>query len=845
IKAILRAHKPELLAPAGSWESLVAAVQNGADAVYLGGKSFNARQSAENFAADDLVRVVDYAHVRGVKVYVTVNVLIDDNELEKAAALLYAISGAGADGVIVQDLGLARLARRLLPDLELHASTQMTVHNPASAVCLKEIGFSRIVLARELSLPEVAHLKQQAGIEVEVFVHGALCVCYSGQCLMSSLIGGRSGNRGRCAQPCRLSYELVGNGSVLESGYLLSTRDLNLCRHLPALVEAGIDAFKIEGRLRRPEYVAVVVGIYRRVLDRALAGDFYVADEEQRDLAQIFNRRFSTGYFFGRPGRELMNFTQPNNRGLPAGRIQRYDARKGEAEIALDTELAVGDGIDFWVSVGGRVSTEVQRLRVAGREVERAPAGSVAAVPVEGRIKPGDRVFKTWDASLLRRARETYASPREIRKISIRASLRGGVGQPLRLLLDDGEGHTVTETGSFVGETAQKRPLTRETAAEHLGRLGNTPFEIAVLEYLVESPVMYPLSEVNELRRRAVESLAQKRAADYRRSRISQDKFAHDLKVYLNVSCRKQGGRKDKPLLTVAVSDLDCVYAAVDGGADVVFYPGEGLGTGKRRRADAGNISEALGICRRGGARFYLWVPRIVRDGEFTKWKGLINTAGSDAAGILAGNLGVAREYVGGGLPIWGDYHLNVFNTQTICFLAEMGLSCVTLSPELTLNQVRGIAACSPLPVEALVQGSVPLMVSDYCVVGAVTGEGKTGVQCKAACKTNTFMLKDRLGVLFPVAVDPACRMHIFNSRDLSAVDAVPELVQAGVAAVRIDGRLKSAAYVLKATGIYRKVIDACVRNPDRYQVPDKVRADLEALSPQGFTKGHYYRGVL
>jgi len=834
-----------LLAPAGSWESLVAAVQNGADAVYLGGKSFNARQSAENFAADDLTRVVHYAHVRGVKVYVTVNVLIDDNELEEAATLLYMIRDAGADGVIVQDLGLARLARRLLPDLELHASTQMTVHNLASAAYLKEIGFSRIVLARELSLPEIARLKQQGGIEVEVFVHGALCVCYSGQCLMSSLIGGRSGNRGRCAQPCRLPYELVGDGSVLGSGYLLSTRDLNLCRHLPALVEAGIDAFKIEGRLRRPEYVAVVVGIYRRVLDRVLTGEFYVTDEEQRDLAQIFNRRFSTGYFFGRLGRELMNFTQSNNRGLFAGRVQHYDARKGEAEVALDTELAVGDGIDFWVSIGGRVSTEVQRLRIGGRDVERARAGSVVAIPCKGGIKPGDRVFKTWDATLLYKARETYASPREIKKIPIRASVRGAVGQPLQLLLDDGTGHTVAEKGSFIGETAKKRPLTRETVAEHLGRLGNTPFEIANLEYLIEGPVMYPLSEINELRRRAVESLAQKRAADYRRGHISQDRFLRGLRLYLNVPCRKQGDRKDKPFLTVAVADLDGVNAAVNSGADVVFYPGESLGTRKRQRADAGDISEALGICKRGGVRFYLWIPRIIQDSEFSGWKALVDAAGSGAAGILTGNLGGAKAYAGGTLPVWGDYHLNVFNTQTVCLLAEMGLSSVTLSPELTLSQVRDIAARSPLPVEVLVQGSVPLMVSEYCMIGAVAGEDKPGVKCKGACKTHTFMLKDRLGILFPVAVDSACRMHIFNSRDLSAVDVVPELARAGVAAVRIDGRLKSAVYVYKATEIYRKVIDAYSRNPGGYRVPDKVRADLEALSPQGFTKGHYFRGVL
>jgi len=379
--------KPELLAPAGSWESLVAAVENGADAVYLGGKLFNARQSAGNFDQEELSRAVEFAHVRGVKVYVTVNILLDDQELPEAAGFLYSLQQCGADAAIVQDLGLARLARQVIPELPLHASTQMTTHNLPAALLLKEAGIDRVVLARELSLEAIKEIRQQGGVEVEVFIHGALCVCYSGQCLMSSLIGGRSGNRGRCAQPCRLNYVLVDQHGrpLAEPGevgdYLLSPRDLNLSEHLPDLIEAGITSFKIEGRMKRPEYVATVVRIYRELLDRAaVGGNFTVSPEATRDLAQIFNRDFSTGYFYGRPGRELMSYKRPNNRGVRLGRIKRFDRNTRLAEISLEEPLRVGDGIEVWVTEGGRAAEEDLRamttlgaLRDVGRHLSALP----------------------------------------------------------------------------------------------------------------------------------------------------------------------------------------------------------------------------------------------------------------------------------------------------------------------------------------------------------------------------------------------------------------------------------------------------------------------------------------
>ena len=427
--------RPELLAPAGGQDALVAAVQNGADAVYLGGRLFNARRGADNFDMVGLTEAVEYAHARGVKVYVTANILLADTELREAVRFLHSIYNAGADAAIVPDLGLIRLARRVVPELELHASTQMTAHNLPGVEFLRDAGLKRVVLARENDLESIRRIRELAGVQLETFVHGALCVCYSGQCLMSSLIGGRSGNRGRCAQPCRLEYRLVDDkgrgladpGEVGE--YLLSPRDLNISRHIPELIKAGIDSFKVEGRMRRPEYVATVIRIYRGLIDRALSGTEYaVTEREAVELAQIFNRGFSTGYFFDNPGRDLMSHKRPNNRGVLLGRVKRYNHRTGCVELALEAPLRAGDGIEVWVTRGGRVGAEVCRLWIKGRETESAPAGTLVEIELKGHVRPGDRVFKTHDAELMNRALQTYASSRETLGIPLDMRVRVGVG---------------------------------------------------------------------------------------------------------------------------------------------------------------------------------------------------------------------------------------------------------------------------------------------------------------------------------------------------------------------------------------------------------------------------------
>jgi len=421
---------PELLAPVGGKEAFRAAVQNGADAVYLGGQLFSARQYADNFDRAEMNTAIEYAHIRGVKVYVTVNTLVADSEFGELVDYLKFLHEAGVDAIIVQDPGIAMVVQELLPGLALHASTQMTIHNSSGAVSLKSLGFARVVLAREVSLREITQIKQKTGMELEVFVHGALCVSYSGQCLMSSMIGGRSGNRGRCAQPCRMEYTFVDEkkgvlADPAKTGtHLLSPRDLNMIQYIPELAQAGIDSLKIEGRMKRPEYVAAVTRVYRDALDRYRTSpdDYSVPEKDLKDLTQIFNRGFTTGYFFGKQGRDMMSYKRPNNRGLRLGRVTRTDWAAKMAELALEDSLHQGDGIEYWITDGGRAGVVVNRILAgglqgkeageqaagAGKQVTEAGPGEKVWVPYTGKVKPGDRVFKTHDAELISQAEQSY-----------------------------------------------------------------------------------------------------------------------------------------------------------------------------------------------------------------------------------------------------------------------------------------------------------------------------------------------------------------------------------------------------------------------------------------------------
>jgi len=819
---------PELLAPAGSPEALRAAVENGADAVYLGGGSFNARRSAANFGSEDLARAVLYAHRRGVRVYVTVNILVHQDELPALAAFLQTVHAAGADAVIVQDPAVVLLVRELFPDLPWHASTQMTVHATAAARFWREAGCERIVLARELRLPEIGRIRREAGVQVEVFAHGALCIGYSGQCLFSSLIGGRSGNRGLCAQPCRLPYQLVGPDREpvpVPGPFLLSTRDLNLSGALPDLAAAGVDALKIEGRLRRPAYVATVVRIYRRLLDRLGRGDNGVPPDAARELAQVFNRDFTTGYLYGNPGPDLMSHQRPNNRGLAAGRVVGYE--RGRARIHLTLPVARGDALAVWVSRGGRVAVTVGEMLLAGRPVERAPAGSEVELAVPAPVRPGDRVFKTLDAGLAAASRVTAGEA----EIPLAMTVELAAGKPVRLAVTGPGGHFGTARSRAVAQTAAEHPLTFEVLRRQLGRLGHTGYRLAELTVQGPPGLWLPLSDLNTLRRAALADL--ERRAWGRRLPVA---YEAGLARLLSGDARRE--EKGPPALAVAVSGLPACAAACAAGAEVVYLSGEPVDA----PVDQGDLATALELCRRRGVRLVPATPVIAHDDEYPRLEALLDACRElGLETVLAGNAGPLALARGHGLAVWADHTLPAFNSLALRFWREHGVAGVTLSPELTLAQVRELGRLSPLPLEALVHGALRLMVSAHCPPGAAAG-ARGRKNCPRPCREGRWFLRDRKGELFGLVADGECRMHLFNGRDLSMYAHLTELLSVPLRLWRIEARGRDARYVGAVTAVYRGALDRLAAGGEPVRAGD--RATLERLSPAGLTGAHYFRGV-
>jgi putative protease len=803
-------NKPELLAPVGSKEALIAAIDNGADAVYFGGTLFGARQLAFNFTNEELEWAIDYAHKRGVRAYVTVNTLIKDSELEKACEYLQFICNAGADAVIVQDIGILRLIREQLPALPVHASTQMTIHNAQGVKFLEEMGVKRIVLAREMSLVEIRSIKSQTKVEIETFTHGALCFCYSGQCLLSSMIGGRSGNRGYCAQPCRKKYRINK-----EEGYLLSPKDLNMSEHIGDLIEAGIDSFKIEGRMKRPEYVAGVVRVYRKLIDRYLAApsDFSVTKEEKHTLLQLFNREFTTGYFLGNPGEELMSRRYPHNRGTELGRAIDYDSGTKLLEIQLKAPLRIGDGI----GVGNRETGITVRTIYSGKKiVKEAAAGFFVKIPIDIEIADNETIFKTYDSKLME-----SLEIGNLRKIPVKMSFKAKVGEPLMLLIDEGENKVTINAG--IVNLAKTKPVSKSSIAEQLIKLGDTIFEAKEVDFELDKNIFIPVSELNSIRRQAVEELEKVRVRKWKRD-CGEPTISFGSREF-----------ESRPILAVNTSSIGSFKAAVDSGADVVYLGEEGvedirfkknkpqITADKRRFIHLADYVPTIKYAHEKGVIVFISTPRIVKDlDEFFSTQSQQDLF--DAAdGFLVGNLGVLdhlrKNFTNKSIII--DYPLNVFNRLSLDFFNGFS-ERVTLSPELTLKEIGDLAPNAP--VECIIHGFFPLMVSEHDLVGGLFS-GK---------RPDDIFLKDEKGYEFPVTNDIHNRTIIMNSRELCMLDYVPDIIKAGVRSLRIEARTYDPGMTAKITGEYREAIDDAVSGKKS-----------EKHCTGAYTNGHYFRGVL
>lgn len=532
----------ELLAPVGGEEALVAAIQNGANAVYLSGGSFGARAFAKNFDKASLIDAIRYAHIRDVKVYVTVNTLIKKSEMAEAKDYVDFLYENDVDAIIVQDFGLADHIRKKYPDLDLHASTQMSAHSLEDVRFLKEFGFSRVVVAREMCVEEIKKIKEAVDVELEVFVHGALCVSYSGQCLMSSMIGGRSGNRGRCAQPCRQRYTILD-----ETSYTISPKDLNFIQEVKVLEAAGVDSLKIEGRMKGPEYAATVVASYRNAL----------TSQPTEDLNRVFNRTYTEGYL---KHENIIASDAPGNRGERIGTVYAYDAHKKMLTIALEKNLNKGDEIQIRrddSSVGARCDVFYQE----GRRIKAYKANEPVTVDFKYDAKPGEVIYRTYDTEMMQLARESYR--KEVRKISVDMFLLCTENE-LVLKVSDGV-HEVVVESDILPEKAMKVALDYNKLKKQLQKLGSTPYELNKCDIFLDPDLSLPIKVINDLRRQCTDTLDEKRSIKYNRKPVIFESETHEL--------------KEEPLaeLTIAVRNKAQYDAVADLGLDVYSMTGDGI----------------------------------------------------------------------------------------------------------------------------------------------------------------------------------------------------------------------------------------------------------------------------
>ena len=807
----------ELLAPAGTMENFMAALESGADAIYLGGKVFNARAHATNFGIDELREAVRLAHILDVSVYVTVNILIGDTELKDLEQYIKDLDSIGVDAIIVQDLAVAEIAKRVAPNIHLHGSTQMTAATLDAVRFYESLGFTRVVLARELSLKEIQHICKHCKAEIEVFVHGALCVCYSGQCLMSSFIGGRSGNRGACAQPCRLPYELLDSKgeSVLpkHEAYLLSPKDLNYSEHMNELVAAGVTSFKVEGRMKKVSYVRQVIGTYREILDEAS-----IHENQRKALASGFNRGFSTAYLEDTVGRQMMTVVAPNHQGKPIG--ESY-TKKGEVYLSLTEPIEQGSLVKILQSNGSvtyyTVDDEwtcVSDTLYKGRPAEGLAVGQLylASTPKNTKSRGLQEFTRKYDMSVYL----SVGSNGETNYTELTAILDSGL--------------SVTVTNEYVPAIANKVPTSLEKVTEQLGRLGNTLFRLSYVD-IPDGPYMWPASVLNALRRDAVTALETALITHHVESwqalQVTGD-VDYDFKAQHELSY------DTCPMISARVDEIEGVKAAISGGAQKIVFGGDRL---SRTPYALSIYDEVARLCAQSDVICTFATPRVVKDDEVEAYKHTLEAivqAHPDSISIHVPQALLWLRELGYTGAIEADTGLNIFNTPTLHFWEQLHISCVNPSQELTLKQITELAKHSHVPIETMIHGYTEMMISEYCAIASFVGTGSK-VNCPMPCVKESYSLKDRKGEIFPIRTDPYCRMHIMNSHEMDMRAYVPMLLQKGISILRVDGRHMKPSYVKDIVSQYVGIATGTMEAP-----PKKIDSQGESI-----TRGHYFRGIL
>ncbi|QGU94977.1 U32 family peptidase [Clostridium bovifaecis] len=787
-------NKIELLAPAGSMDSLHAAVQNGADAVYLGGAKFSARAYASNFDEENMIKAVEYCHLYNIKIYVTVNTLLKESEIIEALEYTKFLYEIGVDALIIQDTGLAELVRRNFPNFEIHASTQMTVHNGEGALFLKNSGFSRIVLSRELSLEEIKYISKDLEVETEIFVHGALCICYSGQCLMSSLIGGRSGNRGRCAQPCRLPYNIINKKTGQSNkGYILSPKDICTIENVKELIESGTSSLKIEGRMKRPEYVAGVVSAYRKAIDAAYE-ELGVETEkinrtsikdEKKKLLQLFNREgFSKAYMFGNVGKDMMAYNFPKNTGILLGKVNK------DLTIKLEENISLQDGVRF-----DNDGFTVFKIVKGSKNVEEAYRGDLVKLKPT-KYKAGDMLYKTSDTKLFSALAKSYENVYG-RKNLLELTVKFKVGKPI--VLSTNYNNKEYEAIGDEVQTALNKPMDKEKLAKNLNKTGDTVFQFARIHFSEFEEGFLPVSSINAVRRELVERII----VDLKNS--EKKSFEKDLDFNINKHENATVNTESTMVVVTTKEQLKAVEeCGIENIAVELFM----------RNCD-------IDLERVSSKEIYIKTPSIVK-GEFEAVCKIIEKNLLKIKGIITSNLGLINRFKGK-TQIIGDYKLNLFNSYSLRFY-NRNLQGATISLELNKKEIQEFIKKVNLPCTLFVYGKPELMVSEYCPIGSVFGGQDSKNACKGECNKGSFVLRDRKGEEMAVNTDKFCRSHIYNSSPINLIPNLEEIKKINISSFRLDFIDES----------YEEVI-----NIIRSFKEGKFEKDFN-----NYTRGHFKRGV-
>ena len=853
---------PELLAPAGDWDCVRAAVENGADAIYFGLDKFNARMRAQNFTGADLPKLMEFLHRRGVGGYVTLNTLVFEDELADAETYLRTMIAAGVDAVIVQDVGICRLIRRLSPDFPIHASTQMTITSAAGMEFARELGCNLVVLARECSIAEIEKIRaareaisspvtRHASLPLEVFVHGALCVAYSGQCLTSEALGGRSANRGECAQACRMPYELISDNQPVPLGdrkYLLSPQDLAGLEFLPELIRAGVSSLKIEGRLKSPEYVANITRIYRQALDQFvrsgvranaadISGSLRLASESRYEMEMAFSRGLYTGWFGGTNNQQLVHARFGKKRGVFLGEVTRV--LRDAVAVKLEGPLKPGDGVVFDAGKpeekeeGGRVY-EVQssqsKVQVSQSVELRFGQGNIDF----SRVHVGDKLWKTDDPELDRRLRKSFEGDSPKFQRSVEIEVYGLVGKPLTLIARDESGNIARVESAMPLAKAERQPLTEAKLREQLGRLGGTPFKLCSLKNQLAGDVMLPVSELNRLRREAVAELDKLRAQP-KRWTLNQSSEGRITQAHNSAESVPRATRPSANELIVLVRNLPQLKATLHCGVTIVYCEFENPKKYREavtRARDAWQVTNEVHspppVIHHPSPAIWVAPPRIFKTGE--EWT-LEQVRSCNADGYLVRNYDQLKFFAKDRRI--GDFSLNVANRLAAdYFKNRFGLERVTASYDLNFQQLEALlSAAPPKWFEVTIHQHMPMFHMEHCVFCAFLSSGTDFRNCGRPCDRHDVKLRDRVGAEHPVKADAGCRNTVFNALAQTGAEYVSRMLELGVRHFRVEFLNETPEQVVQTIARYRQLLRGEITGAQLWR-------ELKLFNQLGVTRG-------